>query len=273
MQKIINFFVFYKNALLTVLLLILSVFFTIQSHSYHTNKVVNSANIVSGNLYKTKSEIISYFNLREQNLKLLEENVYLKNIVYNTLKDLSKRDTLQIESSYFVIRPAEIINNSYQRTNNHLTLNVGSKDGIKPQMGVISENGVIGIIDQVSTNFSTAMSVLHSKSSISVMLKKSGHFGSLIWDGKDPGRMQFVDVGRLAPVQVGDTVVTDGRSTIFPKNINIGTVSSFKLDQSENFFIIQVDLFHDMTHSGYVYVVENLMAEEIINLENTVVSE
>jgi rod shape-determining protein MreC len=273
MQKIIHFFVVYKNTLLTVFLFFLAGYFTIQSHSYHTDKVVHSAHRLSGTLYQIQTDISSYFKLREQNQKLTEENVFLKNTLFNSLGAAIQLDTLQVESSHYIVRSATIINNSYMRSNNHLTLQIGSADGVTTQMGVVAADGVIGIIDQVGTHYSTAMSVLHSKSSISVMLKKSGHFGSLIWDGKSPYQMQFVDVARMAPVQIGDTVVTDGRSTIFPKNIPIGTVSSFELDRSENFFIIQVDLFHDMTRSGQVYVIENVMAEQIKELESTTTDE
>src|SRR5690554_7290359 len=104
MQKIIHFFVVYKNTLLTVFLFFLAVYFTIQSHSYHTDKVVHSAHHVSGTLYKIQSDISSYFKLREQNQKLIEENVFLKNSLFNTLGDTTQLDTIQIENTYYIVR-------------------------------------------------------------------------------------------------------------------------------------------------------------------------
>tara|TARA_R110000850_G_scaffold254614_1_gene380134 strand:+ start:16843 stop:17667 length:825 start_codon:yes stop_codon:yes gene_type:complete len=268
MQQIINFFINNKNFLLFLVLFSLSVFFTIQSHSYHKSKFVTSANFVSGNLYSWSNNVSSYFGLRTENEKLLEENSRLRNQLQK-LEQATPLETLDstMMALDYIVRPAEVINNSYSKTNNYLTLKAGRKDSISPEMGVITSKGIVGIVDQVSTNFSSVMSVLNSKSSISVMLKASGHFGSLVWDGKDPRRMQLIDIARLAPVAVGDTVTTDGRSTIFPKGILVGRVADFSLDQSENFYIIEVELFNDMTRTANVYIIENTRKEEIITLE------
>lgn len=268
MQQIINFFINNKNFLLFLLLFSLSVFFTIQSHSYHKSKFVTSANFFSGTLYSWGNDISSYFGLRKENEKLLEENSRLRNRLQKLKQEipLEKADSSLVGLD-FIILPAEVINNSYTKTNNYLTLKAGSKDSIAPEMGVITSRGIVGIVDQVSENFSSVMSVLNSKSSISVMLKSSGHFGSLVWDGKDPRTMQLIDIARLAPVAVGDTVTTDGRSTIFPKGVPVGKVTDFNLDQSENYYIIEVELFNDMTSTENVYVIENTRKEEIKSLE------
>lgn len=266
MQKIISFFITYKNFLLFLLLFAISVFLTIQSHSYHTNKFVHSANKLTGNIYSIKNEITGYFGLRNQNEMLLEENVKLKNQLQLLIPFYKKTDSLSAEID-FAFYAAEVINNNYSKTNNHLTIKAGSKVGIQPEMGVVTGSGIVGIVDQVSPNFATVMSILHSKSSISVMLKKSGHFGSLVWNGKNPNQLQLIDVARLAPVKIGDTVTTDGRSTIFPKGINVGTVVDYTLDQTENFYIIEVALFHDMTSTQQVYIIENTKAEEIKEIE------
>ncbi len=268
MQQIINFFINNKNFLLFLVLFSISVFFTIESHSYHKSKFVTSANFISGNLYSWSNDISSYFGLRKENEKLLEENSLLR----NQLQKLEQEVPLETLDSTlmaldFIVRAAEVINNSYSKTNNFLTLKAGSKDSISSEMGVISSKGIVGIVDQVSTNFCSVMSLLNSKSSISVMLKSSGHFGSLVWDGKNPRTMQLIDIARLAPVAVGDTVTTDGRSTIFPKGIPVGKVADFNLDQSGNFYIIEVELFNDMTSTENVYIIENTRREEIITLE------
>lgn len=267
MQQIINFFIRNKNFLLFLFLLLLSLFFTFQSNTYHHNKFISSANFITGTIYTLKSDITTYFGLRKENELLLEENSRLKNQLqlFEREKVIPTDSLLNLQD--FVYRPAEIINNNFTHRNNYLTLKSGEIHGIKPAMGVISSNGIVGITDQVSTRFSTVMSILNSRSSISVKLKSSGHFGSLIWDGKDPNILQLTDISRLAPVAVGDTITTDGRSTIFPKGIPVGIVKNFTLDQSQNFFVIDIKLFNDMTRTENVYVIENRRADEIKELE------
>lgn len=267
MQQIINFFIRNKNFLLFLFLLIVSLGFTIQSHSFHKSKFVNSANFFTGSIYILKAEITTYFGLQKENDLLLEENSRLKNLLQLTDKKEQELTDSTLFGLDFVYRPAEVINNNYSKANNYLTLKSGEKQGVKPAMGVITNNGIVGITDQVSTNFSTVLSILNSKSSISVKLKSSGHFGSLVWNGKDPNILQLIDISRQASVAVGDTVTTDGRSTIFPKGIPVGSVKSYVLDQSENFFIIDLALFNDMTRTENVYLIENKRAEEIKNLE------
>jgi rod shape-determining protein MreC len=119
----------------------------------------------------------------------------------------------------------------------------------------------------VNSRFSRVISILNSDSQINAQLNKTNHFGSLIWDGKNPNIVQLVDVPRQAPVKEGDTIVTGGKSLIFPEGIPIGSVENFKLDQSQSYYNINVKLFNDMTNIGYVYVIENLDREEILELE------
>ncbi|PIQ16923.1 MAG: rod shape-determining protein MreC [Flavobacteriaceae bacterium CG18_big_fil_WC_8_21_14_2_50_34_36] len=272
MQQIINFFIRNKNFLLFLFLLTISLSLTIQSHSYHQSKFVHSANFVTGNLFSLKHEITGYFGLRKENELLAKENNRLR----NQLEQFSETSTMSVrisdsllEDIPYTYRTAEVINNNYSKTNNYLTLNSGRKQGIQSEMGVITSEGIVGIVDQVSENFSTVLSILNSKSSISVKLKKSGHFGSLVWDGKLPNTLQLIDVARLADISIGDTVTTDGRSTIFPKGLPVGVISGFNLDQGENFYIIDVVLFNDMTKTEHVYIIENRKAEEIKELEKT----
>ncbi len=111
------------------------------------------------------------------------------------------------------------------------------------------------------------MSILNSNSQINAKLKKSNHFGILVWKGGDPNLVDLVDVQSKAPVKQGDTIVTGGKSTIFPEGIGIGIIDQFELDPTENFYSIKVRLFNDMTNVGHVYVIENLDREEIKTLE------
>lgn len=270
MQQIINFIIRNKNFLLFLLLFIISLFLTIQSHSYHKSKFIGSANFVTGGLYNSVNNISKYFNLNKKNEILIQENYRLRNILFNSSN--SQSDSLTIDSDSlsksFRFIPASLIKNSYSSTNNSLLIDRGEKDGIKEDFGVVTSKGLIGIIDKTSNNYSRVVSILSTKSRINAQLKKTEHFGTLEWDGNSPELVQLMDVPKIAPVQVGDTIITGGRSTIFPKGILIGTVTSFKLDIAEDFYEINIKLFNDMTNIGHVYIIENLKIQEILNLEN-----
>ena len=273
MQQILNFLIRYRNFLLFIVLLLLSVFFTIQSHSYHRSKFINSANFLSGGFYSKLDDFDSYLNLKVHNKELLEENKRLREIVFNSSDSVpSIRDTTHFNGTYRFVT-ARVINNNYNLKDNFLTLRGGKRDSIKPDLGVITSRGIVGIIDKVSSRFSTVVSILNRNSQINAKLKKSGHFGILVWDGKDPNLVKLIDVQQKAPVAKGDTIVTGGKSTIFPEGIGIGTVKDFQLDASENYYTISIALFNDMTNLGPVYVIENLDKEEIKNLEQATIDE
>ena len=169
----------------------------------------------------------------------------------------------------FKFTTATVIKNSYSSYNNYLTIDKGTKDSINVDFGVISSKGVVGIIDNVSKNYARVLSVLNTKSRINAELKKTNHFGSLKWDGKSPEVVQLIDIPKQAEIKIGDTIVTGGLSTIFPKGIPIGSVQSFNLDETGNYFILDVRLFNDMTNLGNVHVIENINAKEILSLEPT----
>ena len=271
MQQIINFIIRNKNFLLFLLLFCVSILFTIQSHSYHKSKFINSANFLTGGIYNSLNNVSSYFNLKSQNELLAEENKKLRSLLYNTTikTDSTYIDSLTFDVAYKFYN-ANIIKNSYSLTDNFITINKGKNDSIKQDFGVISSKGIIGIIDETSKNYATVLSVLNSTSLISAQLKKTNHYGSLKWNSKNPNITQLIDIEKIAPVKIGDTIITSGRSSIFPKGINIGVIESFKLDNAENYYEINVKLFNDMTNIEHVYIIENVDKLEISNLENGV---
>ena len=146
----------------------------------------------------------------------------------------------------------------------------GIKADIKIDMGVISTNGLVGIVSDISPNYATVQSILNTKSRINAKLKKSSHFGTLIWNTKDPNVVQLIDIPRLAKIEKGDTIITGGRSTIFPEGIPIGEVRDFQLDKDDNYYYLNVQLFNDMTSLQYVYLIRNNEAAEILKLEKEV---
>jgi rod shape-determining protein MreC len=268
MQQIFNFIIRNSNRLLFLLLLGISLALTIQSHSYHKSRVISSANFLSGGVYERISHVNEYLNLRTENDELVLENARLKSLLFN------KEDTTKIPLADSIkgVKPADIIvskviHNSYSTHENYITLNSGAKEGVKQDMGVINSLGIVGVVDNTSKNYSTVISILNMKSQINAKLKKSNHFGSLTWDGKNAGFVQLEDVPRLATVRKGDTIVTGGQSEIFPEGINIGTVDIVYKQDNTSYYVIKVKLFNDMTNLGHVYIIKSKGREELINLE------
>jgi len=274
MQQIINFVIRNKTSLLFLLLFIISLALTIQSHSYHKSKFINSANFLTGGIYESASGISDYFGLKEQNNILIEENNALRSQIYNA-SDSTRTSTAIIDSTTYTgrykIQSAKIINNNYSSSKNYITINKGEKHDIKEDLGVMTSKGIVGIIDNTSNGYARVLSILNTKSSINAQLKTSNHIGSLKWDGKTSSNIvQLTDVSKYAPVKEGDSIVTGGESSIFPQGIPIGTIESFVLDIGGDTYTIQVKLFNDMTNLKHVYILKNLDAEEIKQLENPI---
>ncbi len=254
--------------MLFLLLMGIAITLSIQSHSYHKSKVISSANFVSGGIYSQMNRVSDYFSLQTQNEELAKENARLKSLFFNQ-KDTAKivlNDSIKgVKKTDLII--SKVIKNSYSNQENILTINSGSNQGVKPYMGVINSLGIVGIIDQTSSNYATVVSILNTSSKITAKLKKNNHFGTLTWNGKNTGYVQLYDLPRLATVRKGDTIVTYGENTIFPENINIGTVDKVYIDNETTSFTIQVKLFNDMTSLGHVYIINNKDADELRNLE------
>src|SRR5690606_3198468 len=193
MQQIFNFI--YKNStrLLFLLLLGISLLLTIQSHSYHRSKVVSSANFLTGGVYAQINSVEEYFLLKGQNEELANENARLKSLLFN-LSDtaaIKKIDSIKGVDKTSIIT-SKVIHNSYSVYENYLTINSGEAQGVRPDMGVINSAGIIGIVENTSKNYATVISILNTRSQINAKIKKSSHFGTLIWDGKSTGFVQLI---------------------------------------------------------------------------------
>ncbi|MEO0058914.1 MAG: hypothetical protein RLZZ312_561 [Bacteroidota bacterium] len=268
MQQIINFMIKNSTRLLFLLLLGISLGLTIQAHNYHKSKIISSANFLSGNVYEQVNAVDEYFNLKKQNEDLAVENKRLKSLLFNQ-KDTTQiavKDSVQGIKAVNIIL-SKIIRNSFNVPDNYLTINSGAKEGIKTDMGVVNDLGIVGIVEKISTNFATVQSILNTKSKINAKLKKSNHFGTLSWNAKSTGFVQLTEVPRLASAKKGDTIVTGGESDIFPGEINIGTIDKVYIDDKTNYYTINIKLFNDMTNLGHVYIIKTKVREEILKLE------
>lgn len=269
MQQIVYFFQKYKYFLFFLLLEFVAIAFTINNNTFHKSKFISSANTITGGLYEKSSQLSEYFNLKSQNKELIDENIKLKNklqLIESLLDStISKTviDTLKYHQRYTYTK-AKITKNNYTNPNNFLLINRGRNQGVTSEMAVINSKGVIGIIDDSSSNYSRIQSILNSNSRINARLKNSDHFGTLKWNNQDYNTVQLEDIPRQAAIKIGDTIITGGKSTIFPEGIPIGTIKN--IDNSQN--SIDITLFNDMSNLGYVYVVKSLDKKEINSLEN-----
>ncbi|WP_194850928.1 rod shape-determining protein MreC [Nonlabens antarcticus] len=265
MQHIINFLIKYRNLLLYLFLFSIAVVFTIQSHEYHRTTFIHSTGNVTGEILESRKNIYEYFDLDQQNKYLSEENAKLR------MRLLALGDTLLGSESILIfsdslpysVVPARVIKNDYDKLDNFITLDIGSNQNVEPDMGVITSNGIVGIIDVISKDYARVISVLNSQISLNAQIKGTSTIGSLTWDGADPYKMSLIDVPRLAQVKKGDTIITGQQSTTFPPDIEIGVVERAILVDNGSRYEIEVRLINDMTDLGYVYVVKNRDTEAI----------
>lgn len=260
MQRLFNFFIKNKTFVLFLLLFSYALSITVQSHEYHRSKFLNSSNQITGSVYGTFHSITQYFNLKQENRLLLEENNRLKTKVFNQKDSIPVDSVLEYKYDLF---PSLVYKNSYALPNNYLTLNKGQNDSIKEDYGVITSKGIVGIIDATSKNYSRVLSVLNTNSRVNVKLKKTNYFGTLSWDGKSPEITQLKDIQDLVKLSFGDTVVTSGYSSTFPPNIPVGSVESFDLNDTEDLYIIDVKLFNNMKNLEHVYIIKNTDINEL----------
>lgn len=271
MQNLIRFLIRYHFSLLFILIEALAIFLLIQNNNYQKTKFVGFTRNIKGSFYQQSVKINNYFNLKEENEKLAKENVQLKNFIDKNLEtraDSFKTVSDSLHNQQYRYIRADIINNSINKQHNYITIDKGSMDGIEREMGVISPNGIVGIISGVSKHFATVISVLNSELKISAQLKNSGHFGSLSWSGRDYRFVQLKDIPLHADINTGDTIVTSGYSAIFPEGIMIGFVEDYE-ERSGRFLEIEVKLSNDFKKISNVYVVKNLLKEEQQSIEKT----
>ena len=268
MQQIINFIIKNSYRLLFLLLLGISLTLTIKSHSYHRSEYVNSANSVTGAVYEKINEVNEYLNLKEKNKELASENALLKELLFNKKDTLLAPKTLfRNDLNNYNVVVGKVVKNSFNVRENYITINTGKSSGLRTDMGVINDKGIVGIVEKTSPDFATIQSVLNIKSKINAKIKNSNHFGSLVWDGRNVGFVQLIDVPRLASLRKGDSIVTGGNSDIFPENIPVGKIDKIFIDRKTNYYTINIRLFNDMTSLGYVYIIENKKKKEKQQLE------
>jgi len=271
MEKLLSLLINRRAEVLTLFLLVIGLGLTVTAETPQRVKWLSSSSKVAGSVYQIKANLENYFELKKVNKRLSDENANLRQALYQ-----SQFEKALIEGTFgntdtlnkFVVSPAKVIKNSVIREKNLITLNKGGKEGIVQDMGVISDKGVVGVVENTSDHFTTVISLLHSELSINASLKNTKHFGSLIWDTKTIDRCILVDLPKISNIQIGDTIVTGGMSSVFPAGIPIGQVSAYSVPNNSSFYKAEVRLFNDMSNLDQVYVIKNTLKEEQVSLEN-----
>jgi len=240
-------------------------FLIIRNNNFQQASVLNSTNSVAAEVNSLVSSVTDYINLRTTNDALARQNAGLKSLipdVYYIDSVLTRINSDTVFKQQYTFINSRVVNNSVNRRNNYLTLNKGSNQGVKPEMGVISGDGIVGIVKDVSDHFCSVMSFLHKDSRISARIKKNGYIGSMVWGGYDERIGTLKDIAKHVKVNRGDTIVTSSFSAIFPEGILVGVVTDVNPDTGDNFQDIKVRLTTPFGNLTYVYIVTNLLKEE-----------
>ena len=275
MRNLINFLWKHSSWIVFAVYAVISCVLLFGRNPYQRSVYFSSANRASVVVYDLQSEVTSYIGLRKANRDLLLRNGELELEVLNLREQLNKyrttagSDTLPFDSVLhdydFIV--ARVINNSLAQINNYITINKGRADGVEPEMGVVNQNGVVGIINAVSEHRAVTISVLNPKLRLSCKVKGSDYFGSLVWDAVNPRYAILEEMPRHVEFAPGDTIVTSGYSSVFPEGLMIGVVSDYKKQRDDNFYALRVALSPDFGNLGYVRVISNRMKEEQNRLE------
>nr|MBD5376508.1 rod shape-determining protein MreC [Bacteroides sp.] len=278
MREIFSFIFRYSQWLLFAVFTAVSCLLLFSSNPFQHYVFLTSAGGVASSVYRTTNSITGYFALREINDDLQRRNAELERELLGLKAELQERnlriyaDTMKVDTvlSRYSFILANVINNSVNRPYNYITLDKGSADGLKPEMGVVDHNGVVGIVNVTGPHTARVMSLLNPYQPLSCKVKGSEYVGSLQWDGKDYRTAVLEELPRHVVIHKGDTIVTSGFSSAFPQGVPVGTVLSSKTDKSDNFYSIRVKLFTDFSTLSTVRVIVDSLTDELKVVEKDI---
>jgi rod shape-determining protein MreC len=247
------------------------------NNQYQSTTYFNTSNRIAANVISSSQNIREYFSLRDINGNLASENTALR-------KKLDQRDQLihfmelnNIKDPAIIDRfdyvSAKVINNSTRYYKNFITINRGKAHGLEPGMAAISPQGAIGKVKSVSDHYAVLISLLNIDDQVSSMIKRTGHFGTVQWDGTDPRLIDLKYIPRHVELKVGDTVMTSGYNAVFPEGIMIGIIKSYKLNEEAQFHTIKVELSQDFGKLSFVEIVKSNLKQEKDSLEQLTIGE
>jgi rod shape-determining protein MreC len=268
MRNVFLFLSRYRTFISFIILQVLSLWFLFNYNRFHRVKFLGIANEMTGRINSQYNKVEDYFSMKEENRRLHRMNDSLLNL---QSRNFMKHDTSQqvIQDSIpfdtlghyrrYIMRPAVVVYNTTNAQKNYFQINRGSAQGIRDNMAVVgSDGGAVGVIVNVSPNFSQGMSLLHVQNTVSVSLKRTGDLGTAEWDGEDPRYLLLKKIPKTVDVKPGDTVLTSNVSFNFPPGYMLGTVASIKPDNATGMHILKIKTATNFYNLQQVHVVENL---------------
>ncbi|MEO7923631.1 MAG: rod shape-determining protein MreC [Chitinophagaceae bacterium] len=268
-RRYITFFTF-------LLFQVVALWFLFTYNRFHRARFLGIANEMTGRINSQYNKVEDYFTLKEENkrvhrlndslLNLLPQNYLHRDSSIRMIQDSVPYDTLGNYRRYF-LRPATVVYNTVNAQKNYIQLNRGSVQGVKDNMAVVSSDGnAVGVVVNVSSNFSQVMSLLHVQNSVSASLKRSGDFGTVEWDGKDPRYLLLKRIPKTVEVKKGDTILTSTVSFNFPPGYMIGTIDEIRLDNTTGMYLLKLRTAANFYNLQQVHVIENIEREEQVKL-------
>ena len=270
MRNLIAFITKYYHWLLFLLLEVVGAVLLFKYNSYQGSAWLSTANSVAGKVYEIDSEVASYFSLGDINRDLSQRNIRLEQQVEYLTAKLAEatKDSMPLKGGMlqqldgYKLVAAKVVSNTIDKKDNFMTIDRGRLDGVKDGMGVVSGTGAVGIVYLVSDHYSVVIPLLSSKSSISCSIQGRSYFGYLHWTGGNPRTAWLDDVPRHATFKLYDKVVTNGYPAVFPPGVEIGKVLHVYNSSDGLAYRIQVELSTDFAKLRDVYVVDNNILEE-----------
>ncbi len=267
MSNLFAFFARFYRFFLFLLLEIISFYLVISYNRFQNVTFFDYAYEVSGKLFASYNNVALYFHLRQSNDSLLAENARLRSaqlssLYIDTAKTKKLMDSIYKQKYEYI--PARVVNNSVNKENNFITLDMGSDKKIGKDMGVVTSSGIVGITRSVSSHFTSVLSVLNENFIVSAQIKETGDIGSVYWDRKDPQFVILKDINVKSRIRKDSLyhVVTSPHSKIFPHGIPIGTIDHIEEKLGSKFLTIYVKLAEDLRNIQQVYIINNIMKEE-----------
>ncbi|MDR2083375.1 MAG: rod shape-determining protein MreC [Bacteroidales bacterium] len=257
-----------------IILEVIALWLVLSTNDYQRAVSGSFVTSIEGKVFDISSNITDFFKLKSTNKTLQEENAYLRSLLPESFRD-DLRIELPADSSIFTPHsnyqqykyiPAKVINNSVNKRNNHILINKGKVDGIEVNMGVISPISVVGVVVNVSEHYAAIMPVLHSRSKISAKLNNDDEFGIISWNSNNYRIGEMSGIPLHARINIGDTIVTSGRTQRYPYNIPIGIISNYSYNNGNGFYNIEVSFIEDYRKLNLVYVIDNLFKQETDSL-------
>ncbi|MGC1243209.1 MAG: rod shape-determining protein MreC [Chryseosolibacter sp.] len=270
MQRLFLFFYQYRAFFTFLILELICAWLIIGNNPYQGARFFNSSNGLVASMNNVSHGVREYFLLRQVNSTLAEENAFLRSKfeALNQTQYINSSPAITDSTviSQYDFESAKVVNNTVNRFTNFLTINKGSQDGIAPGMAVISSLGAIGKVRTVSSHYSVVTSILHVDVQVSALLKRTGHFGTIQWDGINPDYVKLKYIPRHVQPVKGDSVITSGFNAIFPEGIMVGLIEDIQLTD-ELFYDLKVKLSQDFRKLAYVEVVKNTLRNELDSLQ------